>query len=754
MDYNTEEGRILMDNNLDKNKHSGSRKALYSVFLVLLPLIILIVFELLLRLFGVGYNLNLFINHPSKEYKNYYMINPDIGEKYFTSFGASKSSYDTFLKKKSKNGYRVFVLGSSTIAGFPYGRNLMASRILHKRLEDAYPNKRIEVINTAITAINSITLRDYLNDIPKYKPDAIVFYAGHNEYYGAFGVGSKEALIDNKSVYRLHFNLMKLRAYQLIRKTIGKIATMNNTASEGGRGTLMKRIVADKSITYRSEKYYKGIEQFQSNLKEILEICNRKNIDVFLSDLVSNVKDQKPFGTTSVYSAIDKYNAAKQFEENKNYSAAKALYHLAKDYDAVRFRAADTLNIIINKMAVRYNCTFVPMQAAFENASSNQLVGDNLLTEHVHPNIAGQFVMAEAFFQSIVKSNKIDSKTHYLSQLPIDYYKHNWGYTKLDSLIGVHKVNELKANWPWVSYDDTSKTYRDNYTPTSKIDSLAFSILQQQDVTPEELHKKYAEDLFNQGLFMDAYWEYESLLRSNPSSSYPYNISAQCLLKLYEFNLAEKYFVKSLYYKDTFPAWLYLGDIYMLKHDYEKATEAFENSLKLAVDKKQKAINLQKLYAAYYYNKDTEQAESILTRLKEFIPNYNSMLPKPIYTFYIEPPAFIKTEINLAKKLIAENKSDSALIVLQSANTKWRSPYTLRMIGDVLYQRQDKKLLTYYNNTYSAYYKDPVFLARLCIANFVNGKKTETLKTLNELKELDPGNNAIKRLENLANQLE
>jgi len=62
--------------------------------------------------------------------------------------------------------------------------------LLKHRLSHTFPNKNIEVINTGITAVNSYTLWDLTDDIIEQKPDLVIIYAGHNEYYGALGVGS------------------------------------------------------------------------------------------------------------------------------------------------------------------------------------------------------------------------------------------------------------------------------------------------------------------------------------------------------------------------------------------------------------------------------------------------------------------------------------------------------------------------------------------------------------------------------------
>ena len=38
-----------------------------------------------------------------------------------------------------------------------------------------------------------------------------------------------------------------------------------------------------------------GLEQFEANMKEILELIKRNNVPIILGKVVSNLKDQKPF---------------------------------------------------------------------------------------------------------------------------------------------------------------------------------------------------------------------------------------------------------------------------------------------------------------------------------------------------------------------------------------------------------------------------------------------------------------------------
>ena len=63
----------------------------------------------------------------------------------------------------------------------------LADPALEERLQATFPGREIEVINTALTAVNSYTLLDQADEIAGQRPDAVLIYTGHNEYYGALG---------------------------------------------------------------------------------------------------------------------------------------------------------------------------------------------------------------------------------------------------------------------------------------------------------------------------------------------------------------------------------------------------------------------------------------------------------------------------------------------------------------------------------------------------------------------------------------
>ncbi len=170
------------------------KKRVFFVMVLSLPLVIFILLELLLQLINYGDNLDLFIDAPA-DFPQYQMANPKVARRFFNRVTAVPSPpMDLFLKHKPAKGYRIFVLGGSTAAGYPYSANVLFSRILQRRLSDAFPERKIEVINLAMSAINSYALLDFMDEVLNKQADLILIYAGHNEYYGALGVASAESI--------------------------------------------------------------------------------------------------------------------------------------------------------------------------------------------------------------------------------------------------------------------------------------------------------------------------------------------------------------------------------------------------------------------------------------------------------------------------------------------------------------------------------------------------------------------------------
>ncbi|MFW5726035.1 MAG: SGNH/GDSL hydrolase family protein, partial [Bacteroidota bacterium] len=341
----------------ERKKSSFAGKAFSLFFLaVVIPLVIIILIEIVLRFAGYGKEWPLF-TETRLHGRDYITLNPDYSQKYFLNESFTFPHYDLFLKDKPQNALRIFVLGSSTVYGFPYHQGISFPSVLENRLADAYPDKHIEVINVAVTAINSYTLADRIDEILEQQPDAILIYAGHNEFYGALGAGAYGGMGNVHSLKKLHLYMLRYSFYQGIRTLVDGISgggVPELEAESQQVATLMERITRNRNIEYQSRIYQKAHRHFELNMENVLRRAKVENVPVFIGDLVSNIGDLEPFvkeenGEKS--QAMIAFEQAEQLLQQGFADSARVLFAHARDLDGIRFRASGEINGIIKELS-------------------------------------------------------------------------------------------------------------------------------------------------------------------------------------------------------------------------------------------------------------------------------------------------------------------------------------------------------------------------------------------------------------------
>lgn len=612
---------------------SARQKRIYWIILVLIPIIVLVILEITLRVFNYGIDTKLFVPTPN-ENSIYYGVNLNVGRRYFTegSFNPTPRK-DLFLRVKPEESYRIFVLGGSTTAGFPYGNNITFPRILHRRLLNAYPNKKIEVINVSMTAINSYTMLDFMDEIIEQQPDLILIYAGHNEFYGALGVSSMESLGKIRGMVKLFLNLQNYKTYELIRNIVVGILNFAKGDSAGsekldGTQTQMARIVRNKEIPLGGDIYELGKEQFRLNLTEIFEIAKNAGVKVIISELVSNIRDQKPFVSIenrSTPSANEKFEEAKLLESKSQFERAQKAYYKAKDLDALRFRATEEFNLVINITAENFNIPVVPMKKYFEHNATNGLVGNSLMHEHLHPKYKGYFVMANAFFTNILNLKIIGKDDLKKDIKSASYYYNNWGFTILDSTYAALNIMHLKSGWPFKK-SSSQNLFLQNFHPKTKEESIALEILLAGKKTLEMGHIELAKHFVEIGDIDKAIEEHKSLIYSVPYLDLFYEDLIKLLLEQKKINTAEEILTEAVRFNESAFIYKWLGQVKLVLGKTEEGIRNLEKSHEKDTDESVIA----NLARAYYNKKNILLGDKKIFELKRYFPNsqYISVLEK------------------------------------------------------------------------------------------------------------------------------
>jgi tetratricopeptide (TPR) repeat protein len=459
----------------------SSLGAMWAITL-LLPLGVLLVLEVAMRLSGAGRLEPLFV--PVDGAPGYEQPNPQVIRRFFPNPDAAPTvSIDTtyFRQEKPEGTYRVFVLGESSAAGFPYGRWVSPGEFLARRLQRGAGDRDVEVITTAMAAVTSYVLLDFVEEILAREPDAVVIYTGHNEYLGIGGVGSSYVGASSPALARLTLSLRRLHLYRGFETWLSRWLGGHATPAE--EGTLMSRVARERQIPYGSALYERGLEQFRGNMRRILERFVAAGVPVFVGTLASNERDQPPFmnvlaentettaweATTTrgreAFEAGDAATAETAFRQAlaMDDGAADAWYGLggallsqgrrseareaflaAKDRDALRFRAPEAMNAILHELATATGATLVDSQKALATASEDRIIGADLMLEHLHPNVRGYFLLADAFYAPLAaatgSSVRINRESAWLERPA----------TELDALAGGYRIAVLKNDWPFV----------------------------------------------------------------------------------------------------------------------------------------------------------------------------------------------------------------------------------------------------------------------------------------------------------------
>lgn len=611
----------------------------FYILLIVIPVLFFVLLEAGLRIFNYGNDSSVWIDIS----QDMQILNPEIGYRYFFTTKNLPFSVESFVyKEKKENSFRVFVVGASSAAGYPYLSSASFSKFIRKKLEILYPEIVIEVSNFSMSAINSYTIRDLMPDLLKKDPDLILIYLGHNEYYGALGVGSLESLGSSRFVVNTTLWLNKFKTIELLRNIVKALSGMFSSGIEITGGTMMAQLAKDKLIEYNSEIYWDGINQFEGNLRDILAMCKNANVPVIASTVASNLKDQKPFVSVkdSEYPPADQifFDAESKLQTGET-DSAKGLFIYAKELDALRFRAPEEINNVIVRLCKEYNYPFIRSDSLLNEVSQHGIVGDDLMTDHLHPNVKGYQLIGNLFFNAMKKNGFLptnepsDLDENTADSLVTAYYN----FTRLDSTVADFRIKILKNDWPYINPEKQLPINR-LIRLNNQTDSLALNVIDGK-ISREQARLKVATNYLKQNQFDDYATEMAALIDEFPFLYKYYNSAARELISAGKFSRAY-YFLKRGFDKkpDAFNS-KWLGIIDLSQGFVDDAITYLETSLKFDNKDAQTYFNITGAYAqkkefdkalvsinnCLQINPDFQRAIQIRQQLEAIISQKNSI---------------------------------------------------------------------------------------------------------------------------------
>jgi tetratricopeptide (TPR) repeat protein len=503
------------------------------------PLVFLAVVEGGLRLAGYGESYPLVVEYRAQP--EYLQLNQSVAKRYFRDDAfVPNPEVEFFPARKAPGTLRLVFQGESSAQGFPYGHGGAPSRLLEQRLEATFPDRRVDVINTALTAVNSYVLADFADDIVALRPDAVLIYTGHNEYYGIFGVGSTRAIGGARPFVKAYLALGGLRMVQLVEAALGGIIGAFREADAAPR-TVMEAMAGEQRIPYGSPRYRQGVDQFRANLRELLSRYRDAEIPVFIGTIASNERDQRPFvsGTpTASDTTADAFFAlAKAADAGADYAKARDYYRAAKERDELRFRAPEAINEIIREEAGRGGATVVQTQHALERAAPAGIIGNSLMLEHVHPNIDGYLIIADAFYEALRERRMFGI---WSAVLPAAQAPQEVLVTPLDSLVGLFRTDRLLSGWPFQPRGSARVPVVDTLHPRTTSERLAQAVVLGNLPWPEAMERLRVD--------YERTGQLDQALRVARAMAAEYSYSAEPLMDAARISIAQRRYADALRY--------------------------------------------------------------------------------------------------------------------------------------------------------------------------------------------------------------
>jgi tetratricopeptide (TPR) repeat protein len=384
-----------------------------------------------LRLAGFGYPTAFLLKSANHDTATF-IQNDRFGWRFFGPRAARQPAATSIPQVKPPDTIRIVVLGESAAYGDPQPR-FGLPRMLGALLTLRHPGQKFEVVNAAMTAINSHVIRPLARGCKEAHADAWVIYMGNNEVVGPFGAGT---VFGGQAIplplIRAGLALKTTRTGQLLDAVLGAThKTAANGEWEGMKMFINYKLAASDP---RLEAVYSN---FAHNLNDIIAAGRNSGAKIVLSTVGVNLADCAPFaslhgsqltaaqigdwqhlfaaGTNSQASgdfqpAAADYELAEQMDPDyadlrfrrgqcllalHDAVAAQKEFLAARDLDALRFRCDSRLNEII-RSRVGNDVTLADGEAVLADASPDGIPGAKMFYEHVHLTFEGNYVLARA----------------------------------------------------------------------------------------------------------------------------------------------------------------------------------------------------------------------------------------------------------------------------------------------------------------------------------------------------------------------
>lgn len=407
---------------------------------VLVPALFLVAVELALRVVGFGHSTRFF---QKSEDGRSFTTNRRFGWQFMSRDLATQPYPVTMPLKKEKSTRRIFILGESAAQGTPAPAFGFA-RILEVMLAQQFPEQKFEVINAAMRGINSHAIRPIARECAEFDPDLFILYAGNNEAIGFYAPEpGRFNLTQHPRLIRFVQWLKGTRLAQLLANTTRALRKEPSKREKQDMEYFRRHALAVDDPLREAV-----VSNFRRNLDAIVETVQDSGARMIVATVGVNLLDFPPlasrhraglsadelsrweaaykdgaaaeakgeFATAIQHfqqaEKIDDHFAELYFRLGRSFLASgdteKARRHfaLARDWDALQFRADNRMNGVVRELAAnrKDSVVFVDAERAFATGATSEhgIPGNRFFYEHVHLTFDGDYLLAQMLLPAVV----------------------------------------------------------------------------------------------------------------------------------------------------------------------------------------------------------------------------------------------------------------------------------------------------------------------------------------------------------------
>jgi tetratricopeptide (TPR) repeat protein len=356
-----------------------------------------------------------------------------------------------FPLERPPGGLRIFVLGGSAAAGWPYHTgDTNISALLARKLRQLYPDRSIEVYNMAAGTFASHRVKLVLEEVVQYHPDAILLYNGNNElledivYRPQRPPSPWDRVAAARIVYRAATTLAAPKpTFDVRNYSLDDLATTYLSFALG------------KASRFREEprQFQALLDHYRFNIESMVSTAAEAKVPLFLVTCPVNLKDWSPNvsrhrpdldpETREAFTrrfregvlaqergalqeaivplraavgldadhAEAHFRLAEALRRTGQRDEAKAEYVQALEHDAFPFRELPELQAILREIAARRAAPLVDLLPPLDAASGDGIPGLDVFTDYVHLNERGQEIAAQEMLRALHARGLLPERT-------------------------------------------------------------------------------------------------------------------------------------------------------------------------------------------------------------------------------------------------------------------------------------------------------------------------------------------------------